>query len=46
MTDVRAEVHYVSDADHSFAVKGAKRSPYEIGASLAPRVVSFVAGDD
>ncbi|GAB3551564.1 alpha/beta hydrolase [Arthrobacter tumbae] len=39
----RATLQYVPDADHSFAVKGAKRSPQDIGASLAPAVSSFIA---
>ena len=39
----RATLQYVPNADHSFAVKGTKRSPQEIGASLAPAVASFIA---
>jgi predicted alpha/beta-hydrolase family hydrolase len=38
----RATLQYVPDADHSFAIKGAKRSPQEIGASLAPAVADFI----
>lgn len=37
----RATLQYVHEADHSFAVKGTRRSPQEIGASLAPAVVSY-----
>lgn len=39
----RATLQYVPDADHSFAIKGTKRSPQEIGASLAPAVASHIA---
>lgn len=39
----RATLTYVPNADHSFAVKGARRSPQEIGASLAPAVASYIA---
>jgi predicted alpha/beta-hydrolase family hydrolase len=39
----RATLHYLPDADHSFAIKGTKRSSQEIGASLAPAVASYVA---
>lgn len=39
----RATLQYTLDADHSFAVKGTKRSPQEIGASLAPAVTSYIA---
>lgn len=39
----RATLQYVPDADHSFAIKGTKRSPQEIGASLAPAVASYIA---
>lgn len=38
-----ATLQYVHDADHSFAVKGTKRSPQEAGASLAPPVAAFIA---
>lgn len=41
----RATLQSVPDADHSFAVKGTKRSPQEIGASLAPVVASFILQD-
>lgn len=40
----RATLQYVHDADHSFAVKGAKRSQQEVGGSLAPAVFSYLAG--
>lgn len=39
----RATLQYVHDADHSFVVKGIKRSPQEIGASLAPAVASYIS---
>lgn len=39
----RATLQSVPDADHSFAIKGTKRSSQEIGASLAPAVASYVA---
>ena len=38
----RATLQYMPDADHSFAIKGTKRTPQEIGRSLAPPVVSYV----
>lgn len=41
--EARATLQSVPDADHSFAVKGTRRSPQEIGASLAPALVSFIA---
>ncbi|WP_299166797.1 alpha/beta family hydrolase [uncultured Arthrobacter sp.] len=39
----RATLQYLPDADHSFAVKGVKRSPEEIGASLAGAVASYIS---
>lgn len=39
----RATLQYVQDADHSFAVKGVKRSPDEVGTSLAGAVASYIA---
>lgn len=39
----QATLHYLPDADHSFAVKGTKRTPYDVGASLAPEVAGFLA---
>ncbi|WP_167996051.1 alpha/beta family hydrolase [Arthrobacter pigmenti] len=38
-----ATLQAVPDADHSFAIKGNKRSQQEIGASLAPSVAAFIA---
>ena len=38
----RATHHPIKDADHSFNVRGAKRDPLEIGASLAPIVAAFI----
>ncbi|MHC8607784.1 alpha/beta hydrolase family protein [Paenarthrobacter ureafaciens] len=37
-----ATLQWCEGGDHSFAVKGAKRSAAEIGASLAPAVAQFV----
>ncbi|AOY71478.1 hypothetical protein ARZXY2_1934 [Arthrobacter sp. ZXY-2] len=37
-----ATLQWCEGGDHSFAVKGAKRSAEEIGASLAPAVAQFV----
>lgn len=37
-----AELQWREDADHSFAVKGVKRSAAETGASLAPVVAAFL----
>ena len=37
-----ASAHWVTDANHSFEVRGAKRPPAEIGAGLAPAVAAFV----
>lgn len=39
-----ATLESLADADHSFAVKGHKRTPDEVGAALAPRVAAFVSG--
>lgn len=39
-----ATLQWLADADHSFDVKGAKRKPAEVGASLAPAVVAFLRG--
>jgi uncharacterized protein len=37
-----AHLQWLADADHSFDVKGAKRKPAEVGASLAPAVAEFL----
>lgn len=37
-----ATLQYVPDADHSFAVKGVRRSQEETGAALAPAVATFL----
>jgi predicted alpha/beta-hydrolase family hydrolase len=37
----RAVLEWIEDANHSFEVKGRKRPPAEVGASLAPRVAAF-----
>ena len=37
-----ATLQWSQDADHSFVVKGLKRSAAEIGASLAPAVAGFM----
>ncbi|MEV7604217.1 alpha/beta family hydrolase [Paenarthrobacter sp. NPDC089322] len=37
-----ATLQWREDADHSFAVKGVKRSAAEVGASLAPAVAQFL----
>lgn len=39
-----ARVHWVAGADHSFAVRGARRPAEEIGAGLAPVVAAFAHG--
>lgn len=38
-----AALHYLPDGDHSFAVKGTKHTPYDVGVSLAPLAAAFVA---
>ena len=38
-----ATLEWIEDANHSFEVKGRKRSAAEIGASLAPRAQAFMA---
>ncbi|GHG39386.1 alpha/beta hydrolase [Sinomonas cellulolyticus] len=38
-----AELVWLEGGDHSFAVKGVKRTPYDIGASLAEPTARFVA---
>ncbi|WEO78788.1 dienelactone hydrolase [Cryobacterium sp. SO2] len=42
----RATLRWIDDANHSFEVRGAKRPPTEVGASLAPLVAEFVRGSD
>jgi predicted alpha/beta-hydrolase family hydrolase len=42
----RATLQWLADADHSFGVKGAKRTPAEVGASLAPVVARFMHARD
>lgn len=37
-----ATLQWLADADHSFDIKGAKRKPAEVGASLAPAVAGFL----
>lgn len=37
-----ARIFWVAGGGHSFEVKGAKRPPEEVGASLAPAVLSFI----
>lgn len=37
-----ATLQWLADADHSFDVKGVKRKPAEVGASLAPSVADFL----
>ncbi|HYI34883.1 MAG TPA: alpha/beta family hydrolase [Glaciibacter sp.] len=39
-----AQLQWLADADHSFDIKGAKRKPAEVGASLAPAVAEFMRG--
>lgn len=38
-----AVLEWIDAANHSFEVKGARRPPAEVGASLAPRVARFIA---
>jgi uncharacterized protein len=38
----RATIEWIHDADHSFNVRGVKRSPAEVGASLAGTVATFL----
>jgi hypothetical protein len=38
----RATLHQVEGGDHSFKVRGAKASPRDVGASLAPIAAAFV----
>ncbi|MDQ4504565.1 alpha/beta family hydrolase [Sinomonas sp. ASV322] len=40
-----ATLTWFDDADHSFAVKGVKRTPYALGASLAAPTAAFVRGN-
>ncbi|MDQ4491537.1 dienelactone hydrolase [Sinomonas sp. ASV486] len=40
-----ATLAWQEGGDHSFAVKGAKRTPYEIGASLAEPTAQFITGN-
>jgi hypothetical protein len=37
-----ATLEWMADADHSFDIKGAKRKPADVGASLAPAVAAFL----
>ncbi len=37
-----ATIQWVEDGDHSFAIKGVKRTAAEVGASLAPAVAAFL----
>ena len=37
-----ATLAWQDDADHSFGVKGVKRTPHEIGESLAPQTAAFI----
>ena len=39
-----ATLQWIDDANHSFELRGTKRPPAEVGASLAPRVAAFVRG--
>lgn len=39
-----ATLEWIANADHSFDVKGARRTPREVGASLAPTVEDFLRG--
>lgn len=39
-----ATLQWLADANHSFEIRGAKRTPAEVGASLAPAAVSFLRG--
>jgi predicted alpha/beta-hydrolase family hydrolase len=41
-----AVLEWIEGGNHSFEVKGARRPPTEIGASLAPRVAGFVAAHE
>jgi predicted alpha/beta-hydrolase family hydrolase len=38
----RASIEWIHDADHSFNVRGMKRTPREVGASLAGTVATFL----
>jgi hypothetical protein len=38
----RATTEWLHDADHSFNVRGMKRSPREVGASLAGPAATFI----
>lgn len=40
----RATLHQIEGGDHSFNVRGAKASPHDVGASLAPAAAAFVKG--
>jgi predicted alpha/beta-hydrolase family hydrolase len=39
-----ATLQWLPDADHSFDIKGAKRKPAEVGASLASAAAKFLRG--
>ena len=39
-----ATLHQVEGGDHSFNVRGAKATPREVGASLAPAAAAFIGG--
>ncbi|TFB54392.1 alpha/beta family hydrolase [Cryobacterium tagatosivorans] len=41
-----ATLHWLVDANHSFEIRGVKRTPAEVGASLAPTVAGFLRGSD
>jgi predicted alpha/beta-hydrolase family hydrolase len=38
----RASIEWIHDADHSFNVRGMKRTPREVGASLTGTVATFL----
>ncbi|WP_090821237.1 alpha/beta family hydrolase [Arthrobacter sp. yr096] len=40
-----ATLQWIEGGDHSFGVKGVKRSSADVGASLAPAVASFIKAD-
>lgn len=41
-----ATLQWLVDANHSFEMRGAKRTPAEVGASLAPAAARFLRGTD
>ena len=41
-----ATLQWLADANHSFEIRGVKRNPAEVGASLAPGLARFLRGVD